>query len=103
MQMMRNAIQNLPPFVGRGGWGSAFKKQWNQRIDVVLISRLWWKNSWMLIERRLSEGLDPGTAGARQGSTLCEVPRSQAFCSPADRSRPASAGSRVFQLNRIYL
>lgn len=45
MQMMHNAIQNLPPSVGGGEGGverrSAFKKQWNQRMDVVLISRLW--------------------------------------------------------------
>lgn len=53
--------------------GEGMKKEWNKRTDVVLISRLWQKNSWMLIEGRLSEELDPGTAG-RQGPALCKFP-----------------------------
>lgn len=53
--------------------GEGMKKQWNKRTDVVLISRLWQKNSWMLIEGRLSEEGDPGAAG-RQGPALCKFP-----------------------------
>lgn len=53
--------------------GGGVKKQWNKRTDAVLISRLWQKNSWMLIEGRLSEELDPGAAG-RRGPALCKFP-----------------------------
>lgn len=40
------------------------------------------ENSWVLIEGRPSEVLDPAAAVVLQGSGLCKIPGSQACCFP---------------------
>lgn len=48
---------------------------------MALIPHTTVENSWVLIEGRPSEVLDPAAAGVLQGSGLGKIPGSQACCS----------------------
>ena len=83
-------------FVKAGLWGVPVQDAAEEEGQGGLDPHTAVENSWVLIEGRPSEVLDPAAAGVLQGSGLCKIPGSQACCSLLLAAAQQSVGVKSF-------